>query len=541
MTLPVRTLFEIVRDAAEEGARPFLTFVHAEPDSALVEERRSHAALLANGRRLAGAFRAAGLEPGDRFALLMRNRAAFVDAMVASEIAGTEFVAIDPRIRGDKLADMLRFAACRGVIACPEGWANLRPVLGLLPGVEWVWTVDDMADRAARPLDEVVASASPIRGEPARFDQTMQLLYTSSTTGDAKAIRVPHGRFAAVAAWAEVFGLTATDRLYTGLSLTHGNAQFITLGSALALNLPLVISRQFTKSRLWEILAHYRCTVFNTLGGMTSAIFAEPPAALDRAHDVRMVLSAGMPKALWRDFEQRFGVRVFEFFATAEGGLLVNPPGVGPVGSVGKAAAGTRCEVLDAHDAICPSGRRGELCFQNSDGTVAPVNYLANEAASTAKTRGGWFRSGDIGWKDAEGWVHFSHRAGRSVRRNGDFVDIAAMEALIAGLQGVDDVHVYGVRTAASAPGEREVVAAIVPAEWPGDAAAIMTICLDRLGSIGTPNLIQIVRAIPKTASEKPQERHLVEMINERSCVLHDKSGPTEIEANEGREDSEQE
>ncbi|HEX7931347.1 MAG TPA: AMP-binding protein [Sphingomicrobium sp.] len=350
---------------------------------------------------------------------------------------------------------------------------------------------------------------------------------------------VTHGRFAGAAALAEDLGMVRSDRLYTGLSLTHGNAQLITMGGAMALGAPLVISRQFTKSRLWEILARYRCTVFNLLGGMTSAIFAEPPGDLDRANDVRLVVSAGMPPPLWRRFEERFGLKVLEFFATAEGGLLVNPPGVGPLGSIGKPPARTICAILDEADRPCPPLVQGEICFKEADGSVTPVRYLDNEAASAAKTRGGWFRSGDIGYRDEAGWFYFSHRAGRSVRRNGDFVDVAAMETFIATLPEVDDVYVYGIRTDATAPGERDVVAAVVPVAGAGDPATVMAACLETLGSLGAPDFIQAVAAIPKTASEKPQERHLVEMINEQQCTIHSKKGPATIRAFEGREDHE--
>lgn len=538
MSLAQRSLLQMVRDNAGVSDEALLFFVGVSADGTLVEERRSYPQLLDRGMRLAGGLRAAGLGAGDRFALLMRNRAAFLDAMVASEIAETEFVAIDPRIRGEKLASMLRFAQCRGVIACSEGFANLAPLLNDMTDIEWVWTIEPEVHPAATELEAVIEAAPPLDGSPAPFDRVMQLLYTSSTTGEAKAICVTHGRFAGAATLAEPFQLTPSDRLYTGLSLTHGNAQLMTLGAALALRVPLVVSWQFTKSRLWEILAHYRCTVFNLLGGMTSAIYAEPPGPFDRAHAVRMVISAGMPRQLWQAFEQRFGLSIYEFYATAEGGMLINPPGAGPLGSVGKTPAGV-CEILDAGDRPCPAGVKGEICFRNADGSVPPVRYLANDAASLAKTRGGWFRTGDIGWKDADGWVYFSHRAGRSVRRNGDFVDTAAIETMLSGLPEIDDVYVYGIRTDTSTPGEREVVAAIVPTAAGADAERIMAQCLDRLGTLGAPDLIQIVPAIPKTASEKPQERHLVEMINDGSSMIHNRKGPTKIRAMEGKEDDE--
>ncbi|GGC52741.1 AMP-binding protein [Chelatococcus reniformis] len=531
MSPPLRTLLEIVVDGAAVRAEPVLTFVEVKHDGSLAEERRSYAELLDNGCRIAGALEAAGMAAGDAFAIVMRNHPEFVDAMIGSEVAGTVFVPIDPRTRGDKLAYMLRFARCRGAIVSPEVVENLRPLLADLPDLEWVWVIGvGGADGRFESFADVVRASPPATAmTPRRLADPMQLLFTSGTTGDPKAIVASHARFAGVAALGPMFGLRPDDRLYTGLSLTHANAQFITLSSALAMQVPLVISRQFTKSLLWEIVTRYNCTTFNLLGGMATAIFAEPPGPLDRAHRVRFVLSAGMPAAMWRPFEERFGTRIFEFFGTAEGGLTLNPPAAGPVGSIGRAEPGLVCEILLPDDSIARAGTLGEICFRNADGSVTPVTYFGNEQASAVKTRNGWFRSGDIGWKDAAGWLFFSHRAGQSIRRNGDFIDAREVEAAIANIPGVLDAYVYGVATASNTPGEKQVVAALVVSPGLVEPREIFADCASKLGSTGVPNFVQMVAEIPKTASEKPQDRHLIAMLNEGRCQLFDRNGPAEL------------
>ncbi len=130
----------------------------------------------------------------------------------------------------------------------------------------------------------------------------MQMLFTSGTTGDPKAILANYLRFHAVGHDRPAARLDRADRLYTGLSLTHANAQLITLGNVLTLGARGVISRRFTKSRLWDICRRYGCTTFNLLGGMTTAVYSEPPRADDADNPVRMVLSAGMPAAIWAGF-----------------------------------------------------------------------------------------------------------------------------------------------------------------------------------------------------------------------------------------------
>lgn len=535
MTTGPRTLLRTVLDGAAAGSDDaILTFVEVLPDGNLADETRTYAELLTAGQRLAGALCAKGMVPGDAFALIMRNHPEFVDAMVASEIAGTVFVPIDPRTRGEKLAYMLRFSRCRGAIVTADIVPQLEAIRNLLPDLQWIWVIDgndlDQNWADARNLSRVLATAPRVVDPtPAELNTPMQMMFTSGTTGDPKAILAPHARFAGVASLGSLIGLEPTDKLYTGLSLTHANAQLITLGNGLSQQLPVVISRQFTKSRLWEILALHGCTTFNLLGGMATAVFAEPEGPFDRAHNVRFVLSAGMPATMWRGFEERFGVAIFEFFGAAEGGLTLNAPGQGPIGSIGKPPAGSVCEILDVNGNILPAEQEGEICFRNADGSVAAVTYFGNPAASQAKTRGGWFHSGDIGWKDANGWVYFSHRDGQSIRRNGDFIDARAIETAIAAQAGVVDVYVYGVATAHNTPGEKEVVAAVV-ADTDFDPASVISWCSEKLGSASTPSIIQLVDAIPKTASEKPQDRFLVDLLMAPDARLFDRNGKTQIE-----------
>jgi crotonobetaine/carnitine-CoA ligase len=528
----LRTPAQMVRDGI--GRWPgldILTFVEVSADGRLTEERRTYKTLLANGEAIAGALAAEGMaRPDATFAIMMQNHPEFVEAMIGSELAGTVFVPVDPRTRGDKLAYMLRFARCRGVLVADYALAHVLAVVGEVPELEWIWVLGKAAGSAGRArvssLRQVM-DRHPAPPAPAPdLGRTMQLLYTSGTTGDPKAIVSPYARFAAIAALGPALGLRDGDRPYTGLSLTHANAQLVTLGNALAHGLPLVISRRFTKSRLWEILARHDCTMFSLLGGMAISIYAEPPGPWDRDHRVRYVLSAGMPPNLWPAFAERFEVEIFEFFGAAEGGMTLNPPRGGPIGSIGKPPPDSLCTVRDEADAECPPGVLGEICFRPVSGEPPPVTYLDNPAASAAKVRDGWFRSGDAGYKDADGWLYFAHRLGGSIRRNGDFISAAQIEAEIAALDQVADVHVYGLATPANAPGEKEIVAAVVLHTGAVlDARSIVEHCRHRIGASSVPSFIQLVDEIPKTASEKPQQRFLERMLAEGRGALFDTTG----------------
>ena len=376
MSAPVRTLLRMVLDGvASNMSAPIVTFVDIDADGAFVEEPRTYADLLDAGRELAGALRGAGMGEGDAFALVMRNHPEFLEAMVASEIAGTVFVPIDPRTRGDKLAYMLSFSRCRGAIVSRDVLPHLKALRDGLPDLAWVWVIDDVAgSQDHHALADVRAAAQPVDDvTPRPADTPMQMLFTSGTTGDPKAILAPHARYAAVASLGAVIGLKPDDILYTGLSLTHANAQLITLGNGLSSQLPVIVSRQFTKSRLWEILTRYGCTTFNLLGGMTTAIYSEPPKPDDADNPVRFVLSAGMPAAIWEAFEKRFDVKILEAYGAVEGGMAFKPIGVGPVGSFGKPPANLEIRIVDELDRECPPGEQGELISRAATGESSVV------------------------------------------------------------------------------------------------------------------------------------------------------------------------
>lgn len=500
-----------------------LTFLHVDSDGNIQEEVRTYQQLWDNAQRIAAGLNAQGLEPGQSFALLMQNHPEFVEAMIAASITGTVFVPIDPRVQGFKLKYMLEFAECHGVICADYALDNVYAVKAQLPALSWIIQLDTgvqlTSNQDTHSLSKLLQAEVPalpiVSDDP---DAPMQMLYTSGTTGDPKAILSSHRRFGDVVSLGTFLGMQDNDRPYTGLSLTHANAQLLTMGVSLKMGLRAVISRKFTKSRLWDITRQYGCTVFNLLGGMTTAIYSEAEQANDADNPVRYVLSAGMPKAVWEDFKRRFGVEIFEIYGAAEGGLTLNPMGLGPVGSIGKAPPTLEVRIVDEDDNECSRGTPGEIVFRNADGSAPKVAYFKNEEASRAKIRDGWLRMGDIGHMDDAGWMFFHYRKGGGIRRNGDFVNPAFVEKVVAEHPLVSDVYVYGVPAASGAPGEKDIVAAVVAEpDTHFNADVLFRACKEKLEANFVPTYVQLVDEIPKTASEKPQERFLLELFDTQS------------------------
>lgn len=518
------TLCGIIASRAESN--PDFAILTIEGAGVRADEVRTYRQLWENGQRVAHLLIGLGIAPGDHVALVMANHPEFVESMIGASIAGAVCVPIDPRTRGEKLAFMFGNARCKGVIAADYALEHVCDARGKAASLQWVIGLNtDEIER--RPADYagvldwsgvLPEEVSPLESR-ATPTSPLQIIFTSGTTGDPKGIVMTQERLCGAMAIAPLMvGYQADDCLYSGLSLTHGNAQVITLGPALVLGLRCVLSRRFTKSRLLDITRRYGCTTFTLLGGMTTAILANPPRPDDADNPVRLVVSAGMPAAIWKTFETRFNVKILEFYGCAEGGLTFRPVDTGPVGSIGKPVPGMQCRIVDEHGIDVPKGTPGELLFRSSDGTAYTVEYFDNPAASQNKCRDGWLWTGDIVYEDENGWLFFQYRKGGGIRHNGDFVNPGFVEKVIADCENVDDVYVWGVEAASGAPGEKDVVATVVPTDARAfDAQAIFRACRGKLEANFVPSFIQVLREIPKTASEKPQDRHLLELFDSRS------------------------
>ena len=516
-------LADLIQIRAEQKPElPVLTFEHLSlDDGATPDQVRSYADLHTHGNRIAAALIAKGVERGDRIAVMMRNHPEFVETAIACSITGALYVPIDPRTRGDKLIYMLGNSGCTGLVCADYCLTELETVRGAVPDLRWVLAFETgeaetplSSFAGVEPLAEVLAR--PTATLDVRVDDPtapLQIMYTSGTTGDPKGIVGANFRFCAASVLGTIFGYGPDERPYTGLSLTHGNAQSVTLAPALSMGLRAVLSRRFTKSKLWSVCRQYGCTSFSLVGGMATAIYSQPARPDDDDNPVRMVVSGGMPAAIWEPFEKRFGVQIFEFYGAMDGGgMAYKPVGEGPIGCFGKPMPGLEMKILDPDGNPCPPGAVGEICTRPAGGAEPVVEYYGNPEASTRKIRRGWNRSGDMGHADEDGWLFFDYRAGGGIRHNGDFVNPSYVEKAIAEHPAVTDVFVYGVPAASGAPGEKDVVAAVVlAASGDRDAASIFAACRQRLEPNFVPSYLQLMDEIPKTASEKPQERLLLE------------------------------
>ena len=523
--LDAAVLSRVVRaQAARDPDRVVLVFENGQ----LPAERVTAGQLAVRSNLVATELAGAGLRSGDRVAVMLRNNPEFVYGLVANAQLALPTVPVDPRARGEKLRYFLGFAECSALITADYVVADEEVARTIHDSGVRTWVVSTPEGRAMgldSSAEWPVLNAALNRGEAPDAGEHVEdvaspwlLAYTSGTTGDPKAIEFGHDRMVFYRRLPDFFGYRPDDVTYTGLSLTHGNALIATMMPAIwgAVD-HAVLSRWFTKSRLWDICIDHGVTTWSNLGGIATAVYSEPTSPKDRAHRVRLVISAGMPREIWRAFEERFAVRVLEWYGTMEGGFAYNPVGKGPIGSFGKPPEGLlEMDVVDEDGQPVGPRQVGELVLRPAGGE-AKLSYYKNPEASGRKIRNGWLRTGDMVSRDSDGWFYFSHRREEcGLRKAGEFISDGFIRRVLAEDPDIADVHIYGIPARSGAPGETDIVAAVVPAD-PGTftPAAIFTRCAARLERSHIPDFLQVVDDLPRTASEKVQARFLVEQLSE--------------------------
>jgi crotonobetaine/carnitine-CoA ligase len=496
----------------------------------LGEDVLTYRDLYENSNRISRLFVDNGIGSGDTYAVFMRNHPEFVYSVLAGPTIGAVMVPVDPRTRGDRLKFLLKDCGAKAVIVSGECLEQLEEVASDLPALK-------LTAVAYRPEQNVpVSDRYPALNEALektsweRVDQQimdvrhpMQIIYTSGTTGDPKGVTIRNNRTGLFNILNKIVWKYQNDEvLYNGLSLTHGNAQTVTLFPAFSMGIKAVFSPRFTKSRIWDICRKYGCTSFSLLGGMMAGIFNEPERPDDADNPVRFVISAGTPPSLWEPFEKRFNVRILEWYGSVEGGFAYKPAGEGPIGSFGKPVPGVmEMRIVDDSDEQVPVGQTGELICRMLKGDTK-VDYLGKPEESKEKTRGGWLRTGDMVHKDEKGWYFFDFRKGTELRRAGDFIQPDYVETIIGQHPDVSEVCVYGIPAASGAPGESDLVAAIQPFEGKTvDPKSVYDKCRKDLEANFIPSFLQIVGEMPKTLTEKPLARQLREMFERGEGTIY--------------------
>ncbi|ROQ68751.1 fatty-acyl-CoA synthase [Streptomyces sp. 840.1] len=451
----------------------------------------------------------AGSEP--HLGVLLDNTPEFPLWLSAAALAGAAVAGINPTRRGAELARDITHTECRVLIT----ERSRLPLLdGLeLPGVR-VLVTDTEAYAAllapyagAEPGDTVIARPGP--------GTRMLLYFTSGSTGAPKAALCTQGRLAAAGhSLVEHFGTGREDVHYICMPMFHGNAVIADWAPALAGGAAVALRRRFSASAFLSDVRAHGATYFTYVGRAVQYLLATPERPDDREHPLRIGFGTEASAVDAARFRERFGVRLVEGYGSSEGGAAIQRTPDTPPGAIGRAADRDDLAVVDpvtGRERVAAVFDEGGKLLNGAAAIGELVNrgrtpfegYWRNEEADAARVRGGWYWTGDLFFRDPDGFLYFAGRTEDRLRVDSENLAAAMIENILARWADAAAVAVYAVPDPVAGD---QVMAALALREGARfDPAAFAAFLRDQpdLGTKMAPRFVRIVPTMPVTATNK--------------------------------------
>ena len=491
------TLPAVLADAARRHPdRPLLAFEGA---------AWSYAGLTAQVRAAAGSLRAWGLAPGDRLVLYAENSPSFLVAYLAALWCGGVVVPVNARYRATELRHMLLDAEARLAVTDDAGAVLVAAVAPAAPSLQGVVVVDGRPEVDA-PRWQRLAAADPLAEPVGQGGDALALIaYTSGTTGRSKGAMLSHANLLANArAVSRAWRWTAGDHLLLTLPLFHVHGLAVGFHGTLVQGASLTLRRRFDAAEVVADLRGGTVTMFFGVPTMFARLAAEAGGAAIVAPGLRLLVSGSAPLApdtLGR-IERAFGHRILERYGMTETVMLTGNPFDGPrkAGTVGLPFDGVELRLADPATAAPVVGDGGGE-VQVRGPSVTRGYWRDADATRAAFSEDGWFKTGDLGVRDADGYLALTGRARELIISGGFNVYPREIEELIATLPGVREVAVVGVPDADL--GERVAAAIALEAGHSLDAATVVDLCKRHLAGFKAPREVAFVTALPRNAMGK--------------------------------------
>lgn len=451
---------------------------------------------LRHGAAIAAALRER-LDPGrpPHVGVLLENTPFFSAVLVAAGMSGIVPVGLNPVRRGAALHRDIEHSDCQLVLADTKSAATLGDT-------------DHINVDSAAWADEVAAHRdAETRFQSAGTDDLFMLIFTSGTSGEPKAVKCSHGKVAiAGVTMSDRFSLGTSDVCYASMPLFHSNAVLVGWAVALACRGSIVLRRRFSASQFLPDVRRYGATYANYVGKPLSYVLATPERPDDADNPLRAVYgNEGAPADIDR-FASRFGCRVVDGFGSTEGGIAIGRTADTPPGALGPLP--DEIEIIDVDTGEpCPVGVVGELV--NASGRGRFEGYYNDPEANAQRMAGGVYHSGDLAYRDDNGYAYFAGRLGDWLRVDGENLGTAPIERVLARHPDVTEVAVYAVPDPAVGD---QVMAALVlatGAEFDADKFRAFLSEQPDLGPKQWPSYVRVSTGLPRTATFKILKRQL--------------------------------
>jgi len=475
------------------------------------EERAvTYRALEAEASRAAHGLAALGVAPGDRVALFLPNVPAFAVAYLAAQKVGAVAVSINALLKAEEIRYLL--ADCGAVVAftTPGLLPELAAVRGSLPALREVVVCEGEVggERSLAELGD--APAGPFPAREMERDDPAAILYTSGTTGKQKGAMLSHGNVVSnYHATCHCVGSRPGDRHALFLPLFHCFGQDFILNAALSSAGTVLLHRRFDAEATPALLREQGMTHLYAVPTIYIYLLNAGIGPADLP-DLRYCFSAAatMPVEVARRWQERFGLPIYEGYGLTETSPFAayNHEHAHRPGSIGTPIENVEMKVVGPDDAEVEDGTWGEICIR---GPNVMLGYFGRAEETAEALRGGWFHTGDVGYRDADGFFWLVDRVKDMINAAGFKVWPREVEEVLYLHPCVKECAVVGLPDAVR--GET-VAAFIVPRGGPAATAEeVEAFCRERMASYKVPRRIAFVDAIPKSPTGKILKRVLRE------------------------------
>lgn len=482
---------------------PFIVFDDLEGGVSM----RTYGAFARDVNRTARVLGNLGVGRGDRVMLLLENCPEFLDLWFGAAAAGAVAVPVNPASSGPELEYLADHSESRAIFAQEPRLPAAEAVAGRRPRLQPV-VVGGSGARSPSPGLAALAAdhpGTPPPGPRPGPTDDAAILYTSGTTARPKGVRVTHANY--LCAGRTVAGhirLAPGDRHLAVLPFFHGNAQYYSTMSTLAAGASMAMTARFSARRYFDLAIAHRCTASSLFAAPIRMLLAQPRRPELRANPLRVVLFAQnvTPAQLdeWRD---RFGPQLLQLWGMTE---TMGPPIMNPLDgerrnmSMGRTVAGYATELVGGDGRPAPRGQAGQIVVRGTPGITLMKGYHRNPEATAAALRDGRLWSGDTARQDPEGYYHFVDRAADMIKRAGENVAAAEVEAAIREHPKVFDCAVIGVPDAMR---DEAILAVVAPSDDSLREDEVVAWCRRRLAAFRVPQRVQFRAALPRTAVGK--------------------------------------
>ena len=362
------------------------------------------------------------------------------------------------------------------------------------------------------PSDGPAPSASPTDSD------LFMLIFTSGTSGEPKAVRITHEKITFPAAYlTERLGLTGDDVHYVSMPLFHSNAVIAGWAPALHNGACVALREKFSARSFLADVRSYGATYANYVGKPLAYVMATPALPDDAENPLRLVFGNEGNERDIAAFGERFGCRVVDGFGSTENAVVISRVEGTPPGSLGQPGPGVA--VFSPESGVeCPRARFardgsvenldeavGELV--NTTGTGQFAGYYNDDAATAERMRGGMYWSGDLAYRDEDGWIYYAGRTADWLRVDGENLAAAPIERILLRHPSVSEAAVYAVPDPSA--GDQLVAALVLVSALSAEAFGSFLAEQPDLGSKAWPRFVRVVEALPRTATNKVLKREL--------------------------------